>query len=302
MSNLWQARYCASEALSNIRRHPGPSLVAVSSIAVLLFLAGLGGWMWMSFELVASGWKEKARLIVYLRDDVAEGQREAVSEALAGHQEVEEVRFVSKAEAMQKMRESLDGQHDLLDGFEESPLPASFEVRLKPDSRRVVSLDKVAHDVEGLAGVEDVEYSRPLLVKLDAISATGRAAGLVAVVLLGAAMVLIINNTSKLSLYARLEEVEIFKLVGATPFLIRGPYVMEGALMGLAGGFLSGAALVTLQALVGAWYGADLKAAFGLWPSLSLAWLIAACSVGAGLALGVAGGANAARSIVKRLP
>lgn len=302
MSNLWQVRYCANEALSNVRRHPGPSLVAVSSIAVLLFLAGLGAWMWMSFELVASGWKEKARLIVYLRDDVAQGQKEAVSQALAGHKEVQDVRFVSRAEAMRKMRESLDGQHDLLDGFEESPLPASFEVTLKPDSRRVVSLDKVAQDVAGLPGVDDVEYSRPLLVKLDAISATGRAAGLVAVVLLGAAMVLIINNTSKLSIYARLEEVEIFKLVGATPFLIRGPYVMEGALMGIAGGVLSGTALVILQALVGAWYGADLKAAFGLWPSLSLAWLIAGCATGVGLALGVAGGVNAARNIVKRLP
>lgn len=301
MSSLWQVRYCAKEALANIRRHPGPSLAAVSSIAMLLFLAGIGAWAWISFEQLATSWKEKTRLIVYLRDDAGGGQREGIAKTLSGQKEVQEVHFVSKAEAMTRLKESLDGQQDLLNGFEENPLPASFEVTLRPRSRRVAALDQVATAVRDLPGVEDIEYGRPWMVKLDAISTVGRSAGLIGLALLAAALLLIINNTSKQSLYARLEEVEIFKLVGATSLLIRGPYITEGAMMGLAGGVLSGAAFVLLLAFVEARYSVDLKTTFGLWPSMRLAWAVGGGVIALGLALGVAGGANAVRKTIRRL-
>jgi cell division transport system permease protein len=301
LSNLWQIRYCAKEALANIRRHPGPSLAAVTSIAMLLFLAGISAWGWMGFERLSTNWKEKARLIIYLRDDAAPDQQDAIAKTLTGQWEVQKVHFVSKAEAMARMRESLDGQHNLLDGFEENPLPASFEATLRPEARRVTALDHVATAVKELPGVEDIEYGRPWLIKLDAISSVGRTAGLMGLALLVAALLLIINNTSKQSLYARLEEVEIFKLVGATPMLIRGPYIMEGALMGLVGGIMSGGALVLLLAFVEARYGVELKATFGLWPSMKLAWAVGGSVIALGLALGITGGTNAVRKTLRRL-
>lgn len=302
MSGFWQTRYCAREALSNIRRHPWPSMVAVSSIAALLFLAGVSAWTWMGFERLAAGWKEKARLIVYLRDDAAESQMEAIARALEGRKEVEAVRFVSKSEAMGRMRQSLDGQQDLLEGLRENPLPASYEVTLKPEARRLAGLEQVAESVKGLPGVEDVEYGKPWLGKLDAISSIGRAAGVIGLILLAVALVLIINNTSKLSLYARLEELEVFKLVGASPMLLGGPYVLEGAFKGLAGGLAAAAAMILLQTVVGARYGEGLRSILGFWPSAGLGWALAAGAASLGLLLGVIGGATSVRHVVRRLP
>ncbi|MFQ5894180.1 MAG: cell division protein FtsX, partial [Nitrospinota bacterium] len=203
MRGLRQLRFCAREALGRIRRHWWPSLVAVSSIAVLLFLAGMGAWGWLSFTGLATRWKEKARLIVYLRDDAASSQRETIAQTLVSLHEVEAVHFVSKDEALRRMQTSLDGQQDLLEGLEDNPLPASFEVTPKPAARQVAALDHVAVAVNELPGVDEVEYGRPWLVKLDAISTVGRVAGLAGLILMAGTLVLLINNTIKLTLYSR---------------------------------------------------------------------------------------------------
>jgi cell division transport system permease protein len=302
LNSFWQVRYCAREALANIRRHPWPSLVAVSSIGALLFLAGVSAWTWMNFERLAASWQEKARLIVYLRDDAPIDQIEAIAKALEVQKEVKAVHFVTKDEAMSRMRESLDGQQDILEGLQENPLPASYEVTLKPEARRLPDMEKVAGSVKGLPGVDDVEYGKPWLAKLDAISNVGRAAGVIGLTLLAAALVLIINNNSKLSLYARLEELEVFKLVGASPMLLQGPYVMEGAFKGLAGGVVAAVALLVLQATVGTRYGVDLRAILGFWPSAGLAWALAGGAASGGFVLGIIGGATSVSHVVRRLP
>ena len=89
MQGLWQLRFCLREAVAHIRRHLWPSLVAISSIAVMLFLAGMVTWAWLSFERLATGWKDKARLIVYLNDDAGGDQQQAIAQTLAGLQEVQ---------------------------------------------------------------------------------------------------------------------------------------------------------------------------------------------------------------------
>ncbi len=302
MQGLLQLRFCLREAVAHIRRHLWPSLVAISSIAVMLFLAGMGTWVWLSFERLATGWKDKARLIVYLHDDAGGAQQQAIAQTLAGLQEVQTVRFVPKNEALRRMRASLDGQRDLLDGLDDNPLPASFEVTPTSAARRVDALDGVAVALRRLPGVEEVEYGRPWLVKLDAMSTAIRVVGLVGLILIAASLVLLITNTIKLTLYARLEELEIVKLVGAPPLTLGGPYVVEGALKGLAGGMLAAAAIVALLTGVDARYGAVLHEVIGLGPAAKLAFAVGGGMVALGLVLGLVGSFMAVRTVVRHLP
>lgn len=302
MQTFWQLSYCTKEALANIRRHLWPSLVAISSISVLLFLVGLGGWAWMSFEQLAARWKEKARVVVFLEDGAGPAEQDAVARALADRREIEQVKFVSKSEAMERLKASLDGQKDVLEGLGESPLPASFVATLKPAERRAASLERVAKAVGGMPGVDEVQYGEPWLSKIEAIGETGRKAGLGWLALLAAALFLVIHNTSKLAPYARIEELEILKLVGASPFLLRGPYIIEGALKGLVGGLAACTAIVLMLATLEARYGARLVEVLGFWPTSKQALAAAGATVLLGLVLGVLGGAVATRPVVKRLP
>jgi cell division transport system permease protein len=302
MRGLGQIPFYFREAVAHIRSHLWPSLVTFSSIAVLLFLSGMGAWTWLSFEGLATSWREKARFIVYLQDDAADGQREAIAQTLAGLHEVQAVLFVSKDEALRRMRASLNGQQDILEGLEDNPLPASFEVTPKPDARRVDALDRVSVAVSELPGVDEVEYGRSWLGRLDAMSAVGRVVGLTGLILMASALVLLINNTIKLTLYTRLEELEILKLVGAPPLSMGAPYVIEGALKGLAGGILSGAAMVLVLWVIEARYGAALHEAIGLGPMAKLALPVAGAVVALGLLLGIVGSTNAVRTVVRRLP
>lgn len=302
MRSVGQIRFCLREAAAHIRRHLWPSLVAVSSIAVLLFLAGMGAWAWLSFERLSAGWKDKARLIVFLQDDAGGGQHQAIEKRLAGLQEVQAVRFVSKNEALRRLAASLDGQRDLLDDLEDNPLPASFEVTPTPAARRVDALDQVAAAVRRLPGVEEVEYGRSWLAKLDAMSAVGRVVGLAGLIMMASALVLLITNTIKLTLYARLDELEIIKLVGAPPLTLGGPYVVEGALKGLAGGMLAAAAIAALLTGVDARYGAALHEVLGVGPAAQMTFAVAGGVAALGLVLGLVGSFRAVRTVVRRLP
>ncbi len=302
MLGAWKIGYFWREAWANTRRHLWPTVAAVSSIAGVLFMAGLAAWGWKSVEQLASGWKEKARLVVYLRGDAAGDQQEAIASSLSSLNEVQDVHFVSKAEALARMEASLDGQKDLLDGLAQNPLPASYEVTLKPEARQVTVLDRIAQRVGQLPGVEQVDYGRPWLVKLDAISTATRTAGAGGVLVVTAVVLIILANTARLSLYARLEELEILKLVGATPWVLRGPYLVEGALTGLVGGGLAAFILVAAHAAVGARYGADVQALVGLWPSLRLALTVGGWLVVLGATLGCIAGASAARQVERYLP
>lgn len=302
MHGIGQIRFCLREAVAHIRRHPWPSLAAVSSIAVLLFLAGMGAWAWLSFERLATGWKDKARLVVYLRDDASAGQHRSIAKSLAGLQEVQALHFVSKNEALQRLRLSLDGQRDLLEDLEDNPLPASFEVTPTPAARRVDALDRVAVAVGRLPGVEDVEYGRSWLAKLDAMSALGRVVGLAGIIMMASALVLVITNTIKLTLYSRLEELEIVKLVGAPPLALAGPYVVEGALKGLAGGIIAAAALAVLLFGVDARYGAAIHEVLGVRPAAEMTFAVAGGLVVLGLVLGLVASFRAVRTVVRHLP
>jgi cell division transport system permease protein len=302
MRRAGQIRFCMREASANIRRRPWPILVAVSSISALLFLAGMGAWAWLSFERVSAGWKDKARLIVYLADGAHDGQQKSIATSLASLQEVQAVRFVSKTEALRRLRASLDGQRDLLDDLEDNPLPASFEVTPTPAARRVDALDRVAVAAGRLPGVEEVEYGRSWLVKLDAMSAVGRVVGLSGLILMAAALALLITNTIKLTLYSRLEELEIAKLVGAPPLTLVGPYVVEGALKGLAGGILAAGATAALLTGVDARYGATLNEVLGIGPAAKTSFAVAAGVVALGLVLGIVGSFRAVLTVVRRLP
>ena len=120
-----------------------------------------------------------------------------------------------------------------------NPLPASIEVRLKPGNRDPATVERVAQRLRGFGFVDDVRFGEEWMQKLDHLRNITGIAGLVIGLAFAAVAVIIIGVTIRMAVLQRAREISIMRLVGATNWFIRGPFLLEGALKGLLGGLLS---------------------------------------------------------------
>lgn len=149
---------------------------------------------------------------------------------------MKESEFVSREEALDRLREQFGERQDLLDFVEEmNPLRHSFEIKAEEAEQVKV----VAQEVGRIEGVAEVKYRQEVVERLFSLTRSIRIAGLVLVVLLLMATVFLISNTIRLTVFARRREIGIMKLVGATDWFIRWPFILEGILLGVLGTLVS---------------------------------------------------------------
>lgn len=224
--------YSFEEALASLRRSGRSALVSIGTIAIAFMT--LGGFLLLSVNIqdVLDRWLEAAEISVYLQDTAADADRHAVEQFLRGRPEVSNVEYVSKARALERFRSDFPELADVTSSLSQNPFPSALEVRLQGDDATGASAEKLAKEVSALGGVADVQFDRRWLSRLLGVVTSARfAAAVVAgILMLGAAFT--VGAVVRLSLYARRDELEIMALVGAPFSYIRGPFVVEGLLLG----------------------------------------------------------------------
>jgi cell division transport system permease protein len=229
------ARYAGTTAAVNFWRHRTMSAAAVFAAAVMMLM--LNGFVVVVSNLnVALGaLEQKVNVIAYLRDEVTAAEASALRDRLRANPEVLEATYLSKDDAMARLKGQLADRADLLDMVTGNPLPASVEVRLREAGR----IAGFAGQLRGEPGVEEVALQQDVVDNLLRITRFARLAGLVMVLGLAGITLFVIVNTIRLAVYSRRREIEIMKLVGATDWFIRWPFVLEGVLYGLIGATLA---------------------------------------------------------------
>jgi cell division transport system permease protein len=227
------------EALLSFRRAPLLSALSVTTIAFSLFTVGLFGLVAVNLRQALRGLEERVEIVAFtLRGTPAETIAIATQD-IAAFPEVQDVGFVSEEEALQRARTELVEFRDAYRDLQVNPLPASIEVRLKDGYRDAATVERVSQRLMGFGFVEDVRYGREWVQKLDYLRNTTGLVGLVIGMAFAAVAVVIIGVTIRLTILQRAREISIMRLVGATNWFIRGPFLLEGALKGLLGGLLS---------------------------------------------------------------
>jgi cell division transport system permease protein len=288
--------YAFQEARASLVRGGRGALMSVGTIAIA-FLA-LGGFLLVTANLqrFVRQWMESAELSVYLRDDIADGERDTVRARLAEDAAVLRVDYLTKDAALERFRADFPELADVSAGVGGNPFPASFEVRLRPGPGVADSAAALSSAVMPLEGVADVQFDRQWLERVLSLIAGIRLAGLAVtiVLLLGAAFT--VTAVVRLSLHERRDELDIMQLVGAPMAFIRGPFVVEGLLLGGIGAIAALAALGLGFGTLRSWLGRE---AAGLLGGESLAFLGALDMMlltGAGLAVGALAGFIASRA------
>jgi cell division transport system permease protein len=227
------------EALLSFKRAPLLSILSVTTIAFSLFVIGLFGLVAVNLKYALSTIEERVEIVAYtLRGTPAETIAQASAD-IAAFPEVSAVNYVSEDEALKRARAELVEFRDAYRDLSTNPLPASLEIKMKPGARDAETVAQVAERLKGFTFIDDVRFGRDWIAKLDRLRNLLGLVGLMVGAAFAVVAVVIIGTTIRMAVLQRAREISIMRLVGATDWFVRGPFLLEGALKGLLGGLLA---------------------------------------------------------------
>jgi len=284
------------EAIRSLSRNAVPSFAAVATVLVTVLVLGVFIPVVQATTGAANEVRERVIADVYLQREVTDRDIQRVERLVEGTPHVANVEFISKEQAYRDQKERYKKYYEALQGS--NPLPDAF--RITPDDPdNIASIRSALAPLAPSGGrsvvdpaIDEVRYRQEETDKiLSATRVVKLTMGTLAALLV-IASILLIANTIRLSLYARRREVEVMKLVGATDWFIRWPFVIEGVLVGILGGVVAILMLLVLKIALIDPLAADfaLIAApdtinFGLLVAMLLAASIAVSALGSGLSL-----------------
>lgn len=223
--------------VTSISRNRGMSLASIGSVSATLLILGMILILILNVNGVAASTQEQFDQVqVYLDKSLTTEQITGVSEEILKIDGVGSAEFLSKGDALQDMKESWGSEGYLLEGLEqENPLPHSFIVKMENLDRS----DQIVEELDAIEGITDTNYYKEAVDRLMRIANFVRIGGLVVIGVLIFISIFIISNTIKITVAARRKEIGIMKYVGATNGFIRGPFIVEGILLGLIGTLVS---------------------------------------------------------------
>jgi len=233
-----QLRSALVNTLAGLRGSPVTTAIAAATIGVCLLLAGAFAVLVANMEAILARFGEELHVVAYLAPVLPQHQLDALVERALAQPGVESVTHVSEEAAAERFRESQPERAVLLDGLEANPLPASIELRLAAGQRDAETVRAVSEALAALEGVTEIGSGNEWIEGYAQAVALIRSVGLAIGTVLALATLLIVANTIRLSIYARRDEIDILRLVGASRSYVAAPFLIEGFLEGVAGGLL----------------------------------------------------------------
>lgn len=242
--------YAVVAALLGLWRHRFMTGATVLTTALMLLMLNIFVVLVTHLNVALEALEHRVNVIAYIREDAPPGEVLALRRTLRNRSDVLEVIYVTKDEALARLREHFADRSELLDMVADNPLPASLEIRARDPENlsAIVSLLR-ANSVSARedAVLEEVTLQEDIVERLLSLTTATRIAGVAMTGGLAIVSLFIVVNTIRIAVYSRRQEIEVMKLVGATDWFVRWPFVFEGMLYGLL------AALLTLLIVVPAY-------------------------------------------------
>lgn len=251
---LARVSYALRETFASLRRNVTLTAAAIVTSAVSLLLVGSTFLIQRAFDNLLTRWKGDVELIVYVRSDASPEQIQLVDDALRSQPsiiDVDRLRYLDQAESYAEAEKLFAGDPGTLRLLTPENIPSQFKVVPIADDSSLVR--ELGEQFRQLAGVKEVAYAQDVFDVVSRVSQFIRVATTAMSIILLVVAVGLIWNTIRTAMFARRREIEVMKLVGATNWFIRIPFMIEGLLQGLIGGVLACGGLWGLNS---AWSGA----------------------------------------------
>jgi len=231
--------YFLRQTLANIMDNRVVHTIGLGTMVASMLIFGSFLLLFVNANNCVKGWGQSMSMSVYLKDGISQVNKERITTFIKILPGAEIKRVISKEDALKDFTKALGLQAGLLDGLSSNPLPASFEVSFKDFKSKDIDPQRIKNELEKLEGVGEIQYSKEWLRRFEGLMNIVRLVGFVIGGLLCLGVLFIVTNTIKLTIYARKDEIEILKLVGATDWFVKVPFLFEGMFQGLLSGILS---------------------------------------------------------------
>lgn len=244
------APYALKLALQSLRKDKWINLLSMLTIFAGLFIISLSFFIFYNVEIATRNLPEMFSMVIYLDDGFPREGVDGMIASLRSRREVASVRFISKEDAFRELRATLRNSQYVLEGIDQNPLPDSLEVKLRKEAMGSEPVRRFADEIKKIPGVSEVEFGEKFLSTLHNIKNGVRIVGIMLAAILSTGIIFVCYSTVKILFYRRNDEIETFKLLGATKGFIRAPFLVEGAAIGTAGGLTGLVAIYLLHHLV----------------------------------------------------
>lgn len=225
-------RYFFREAFISLIRNKWMSIASIGAVAAALVVLGSFSILSVNFDFILKDVESQVEITAYLKDSVEDNKIRELQREIEAIPRVQEVKFVSKAEAWKEFSEQMG--KELLEGMD-NPLPNSF--RIKAENPHEVA--DIAGKIERFPEMDEVKYGKGIVEQLFNIIQWLRWIGIGIMIVFTIVSIFIISNTIRLTVFARRREINIMKYIGATDWFVRWPFLIEGMFLGLIGSAIS---------------------------------------------------------------
>lgn len=231
--------YFLERAFINIRQNILVNMLTIGTITLAFLILSLALLIFVNLERVADSWSDRVQVTVYFEGDISSADLSTLKSRILAIEDTAGIDYVSRQEALRRFRDRLKGQESLLEGVSAEILPSSLEIRLKKNSRDSDSVSRYVAQLRRIPMVTEVQYGEEWVKRFSQFMNLVRFAGLLVAGFIVIAVVFIVANTIKLTIYARKDEIELMGLVGATRLFIKIPFLIEGVIQGVVGSVLA---------------------------------------------------------------
>lgn len=231
--------YFINRALTNIKQNIFVNAVTIGTITLALLIVSLFLLVFVNLENAAATWSERVQVTVYFEQELSGQEQSSLRAKIMTLPGASRVSYVSRDEAFKRFKSRLRGQETLLEGVPAEVLPTSFEISLKKFQRDSQGVESFVTNLRQLPGISEIQYGEEWVRRFNSFLNFVRLIGALLGAFLVVAVVFIVSNTIKLTIYARREELEVMSLVGATRGFIKAPFLIEGVIQGMAGSLLA---------------------------------------------------------------
>jgi cell division transport system permease protein len=236
--------YSVQQAMANLLRNKMVNFLCLGIIAFTLLVPGIFNYISFNLERYINKLSENVEAIFYIKDDSNSGTIEKLLQHIQANLLVKEVGFTSKDQAKTNFSREFPELKYILSEFSNSPFPASIDVKFQSDARNLIQIESFIRDITKSSAVESVQLNLDWARKIALIKKFTSFVGLFLSAILLIVSIFIIFNVVKINIFYRRDEINILRLVGASNWYIKTPFLIEGFVLGFLGGLLAGGLLL----------------------------------------------------------